>query len=250
MSTFRFQQFAVRQNDSAMKVCTDATLFGAMAPLRGGEQVLDIGTGTGLLALMAMQLGAARVTGVELTGQAFAEARYNFAQSPWAEHLSAVHASIQDFCRGRPDRFDLIICNPPFFDNHSKGADPLRNQARHAESLPYDILVACLDRLTTGQGRCHLLLPCHALGRFTGLAVQHGLHLTDRTDIRGHAHSRAKVSALTFSRRPGTFSTRVMTIYQADGVYSTQSTPYLSPFLLRFAQNHGVSPCLNRSASV
>jgi tRNA1Val (adenine37-N6)-methyltransferase len=75
MSIFRFQQFAVRQTDSAMKVCTDATLFGAMAPLQGGERVLDIGTGTGLLAMMAMQLGAARATGVELTTQAYAEAR-------------------------------------------------------------------------------------------------------------------------------------------------------------------------------
>jgi len=234
MSTFRFQQFAVRQTDSAMKVCTDATLFGAMAPLRGGERVLDIGTGTGLLALMAMQLGAARVTGVELNAQACAEAHHNFRHSPWAEDLTAVHAAIQDFSRERTQHYDLILCNPPFFTDHSKSGDPLRSQARHTDPLPHAELIACMARLLTGDGRCYLLLPSHGVARITDQAAYHGLHLRARTDLRGHARVPAKVSAITLERQPGPVRTGLMTLYRAPREYTQESTRYLAPFLLRF----------------
>jgi tRNA1Val (adenine37-N6)-methyltransferase len=249
MSTFRFQQFAVRQTESAMKVCTDATLFGAMAPLRGGERVLDIGTGTGLLALMAMQLGAARATGVELTPQAFAEARYNFRQSPWSEHLLAVHAPIQDYSRRHTPHYDLIICNPPFFNGHTKAVDPLRTQARHTDSLPHGELIACMDRLLADKGLCYLLLPSHAVARFAGLAACHGLHLVGRTDFRAYPHSQAKVCALTFGRRAGPVHGDLITIYRAEREYTAASARCLAPFLLRFGQVSGTRPCQNRSAS-
>ncbi|MGD8590047.1 MAG: 50S ribosomal protein L11 methyltransferase [Chromatiales bacterium] len=249
MSTFRFQQFAVRQTDSAMKVCTDATLFGAMVPLCGGERVLDIGTGTGLLALMAMQLGAARATGVELTDQAYAEACCNFRQSPWSERLLAVHDSIQDYSRKSVERYDLIICNPPFFDNHTRASDPLRCQARHTDPLPHSELIACMDRLLTDQGRCYLLLPCPLVARFSRLALHHGLFLIGRTDFRGHAHSQAKVSALTFGRRAGPLRTDLMTIYRAERDYTESSARYLAPFLLRFGRISGACSCQNQCAS-
>jgi tRNA1Val (adenine37-N6)-methyltransferase len=249
MSTFRFQQFAVRQTDSAMKICTDATLFGAMTPLRGGERVLDIGTGTGLLALMAVQRGASRVTAVELDAQAHAEACHNFAQSPWTKRLHAVHGPVQDFCRNTTERYDLILCNPPFFENHYRATDPGRNQARHTDPLPYTELVACLDRLLMSHGLCYLLLPVHTVRRFSGLALRHGLHLVGRTDFRGHAHNRAKVSALTYTRQPAPCQHRLLTIYQAERVYSAESAHYLAAFLLRFVGAPEASACPNLSVS-
>ena len=141
MSTFHFQQFSVIQRQSAMKVCTDAVLFGAMAPVNRGDRVLDIGTGTGVLSLMAAQLGAAQVTAVELTQQGYEEAHINFNNSPWADHLEAVHQDIQGFAMTARRQYDLIICNPPFFENHSKTTNSLRKVARHNDLLPFADLI-------------------------------------------------------------------------------------------------------------
>ncbi|MET0088097.1 MAG: methyltransferase [Sedimenticola sp.] len=237
MSIFRFQQFSVLQERSGMRVCTDATLFGAMAPIRGGERVLDIGAGTGLLALMVAQLGAAGVTAVELTEEAYSEASYNFAQSPWSEKLTAVHQDIQGFAKHCDERFGLVISNPPFFDSHSKSAEADRNAARHTDLLPYGELIIAVERLLGDDGIFYLLIPCHAVERFAELAAGEGLHLRRRIDYRGYRHNRPKVSALTFSRRPGGYGSEILTIYSEGREYSGESARYLSPFLLRFADS-------------
>lgn len=235
VSIFRFQQFSVQQGESAMKVCTDATLFGAMAPVAGGERVLDIGAGSGLLSLMLMQLGAGHVTAVELTEQACRDAAVNFSASPWSERLELVWQSIQDYAECCDQRYDLIISNPPFFERHSKNSVNLRRLARHTDLLPHHELVRLVARLLGEAGRFYLLIPAHEVARITDLAAAAGLWLTGRVDYAGHVHSRAKVAALTFSRRPEMFVYRRLVIYNAPRAYSEESARYLSPFLLRFA---------------
>ena len=238
MSIFRFQQFSVQQNSSGMKVCTDATLFGAMAPINGGERVLDIGTGTGLLALITAQLGASHITGVELTREAFDEACINFRNSPWSGRLTAVHGSIQDFQADTQGGYDLIIANPPFYESHSKAADHLRRQARHADLLPFADLLDCVDRLLGDGGLFYLILPKNAATGFVQMALERRFYLIEQTDFRGRSDLRSKVSALTFSRESQVCQPRTLTIYQSERVYSKESEQYLSPFLLRFARNN------------
>lgn len=237
MSTFRFQQFSVIQKQSAMKVCTDAVLFGAMAPVNRGDQVLDIGAGTGVLSLMAAQLGAAHVTAVELTPQSYEEARINFNNSPWADHLNVVHQDIQGFAGSASCQYDLIICNPPFFENHSKTANSLRKVARHNDQLPFGDLIKSADRLLSDQGLFYLLLPAHAVKKFAAAALARGFYLIHQTDFRGFSHNNAKVSALTFSRTVAVFTNTLLTIYESHQVYSQCSERYLSPFLLRFSKH-------------
>jgi len=218
-----------------MRVCTDATLFGAMAPVGAGDRVLDIGTGTGLLALMAAQLGAAWVIGVELTRASWEEARVNFRNSPWSERLRAVHADARGYEVEEAGRFDLVISNPPFFERHSRARAPLRDTARHTETLPHADLVAIAERSLTANGLFYVLLPLHAAVGFMTHATDCGFFLVYRTDIRGHAGAPAKVTALTLGRRPFPSGYRIMTIYASERVYSAESARYLASFLLRFA---------------
>ncbi len=227
-----------------MKVCTDATLFGAMTPVAGGERALDIGTGTGLLALILAQSGAASVVGVELDPAAAEEADFNFSQSPWGEELKALRADIREYAVQAEERFDLVVCNPPFYQKHSKSSDAARQQARHDDNLPRQELLVAVDRLLTPEGLFHLLLPTHAVDGFLKLADTRGLYLQCRTDIRGYGRNRPKVAALVFARQPGLAVRRTLTIYREDGCYSPASEYYLSRLLLRFAsqsgkENHG-----------
>lgn len=237
MSIFRFQQFSVVQEQSAMKICTDTLLFGAMMPSVAGRTVLDIGTGSGVLALMAAQMGGERITGVELTEEAYREAKLNFALSPWADRLQAVYGSIQDFAETAALQYDLIVCNPPFFERHYPSSNKLRRTARHAEQLDFGELIGIVDRLLAPEGSCYLLLPVHAVDQVTELALKAGLYPVGETLIQGFAHSEARVAALTFGRSRFTCLKDSMTVYESAGVYTQESERYLSPFLLRFSES-------------
>lgn len=236
MTVFQLQQFSVSQAQAGMKVCTDSLLFGAMMPIKPMDNVLDIGTGSGLLALIAAQLGAGKVTGVELMEPTCREAEENFARSPWEKRLRAIRQSIQDFADHETERYDLIVSNPPFFVDHFQAGDPLRNAARHGIELRHDELVGSAERLLGAEGVFYVLLPAHATGEFTRLCAAAGLHLHKQTAIQGYRHNAAKVAALTFGRaRTARPDVGTLTIYDAQGVYSPESRSYLSAFLLRFA---------------
>lgn len=235
MSHFRCQQFSVRQQQSAMKVCTDGLLFGAMAPVKAGDTVLDIGTGTGVLSLCVAQLGAQQVTAVEVTQEAYQEAAINFSNSPWADRLTAVHQDIQSVALATTERYDLIISNPPFFQQHSKADDALRSLARHTDSLSYEELITAVDKCLAPHGLFYVLLPTHGIQQFTQHALAAGLFLNRQVSYRGYMHTPAKVAAVTFSRVPASCEVEMLTIYASKSVYTLESTVYLRPFLLRFA---------------
>lgn len=239
---FRFQQFSVSQELAAMKICTDSLLFGAMMPVMPTATVLDIGAGTGLLALIAAQLGAGRVTGVELMEDACQEAAGNFERSPWGDRLQAVRQSIQDFADTQPGRYDLIISNPPFFENHLNAKEPMRDAARHDGHLKHAELIKIADQLLAREGVFYVLLPRQSASAFTRLCMLYGLYLRRQTAFRSYAHRTDRVVALSFGReRLNQPSFETMTIYDEQGIYSAASRAYLENFLLRFAKRESAN---------
>ncbi|MCP4236204.1 MAG: ribose-phosphate pyrophosphokinase, partial [Aestuariibacter sp.] len=130
---------------------------------------------------------------------------------------------------------DLIISNPPFFDNHSKASITLRQIARHTDQLPYSALIEITDRLLKQDGLFYLLIPVHAVERIMEEASKAGLFLIKRIDYRGYSRNQAKVSTLLFSRKADVLEENVLTIYRSEQVYSEESEQYLKPFLLRFS---------------
>jgi len=237
MSLFHCQQFTVRQQHAAMKICTDSLLFGAMAPISPGDQVLDIGTGTGLLALMAAQLGGAAICAVEICPDAAQEAEDNFRQSQWHQRLNVMQQSIQQYALHCNLHYDVIISNPPFFAGHLPAPTPKRNLARHADALPYADLFAAAAKLLSDAGVFYTLLPLQAITEAVDLAQVNGLYLNRQTHFRGFADKPAKVAALSFSRGNRGCVTDGLTVYQSDGVYTLASKRYLQPFLLRFKED-------------
>lgn len=179
---FRFKQFTVHQDKSAMKVCTDACLFGAwVASKTSAEKMLDIGAGTGLLSLMLAQKSVARIEAVEIDEHAFGQSQENFNASPWRERLKVFHSPVQAFNNGK---YDLIISNPPFYSNDLKSADSKRNLAFHSEALSLEDLMVSVKQLLAEPGSFAILLPFHRATYFENLAAKHGLYLHEKVLVK------------------------------------------------------------------
>lgn len=165
---FRFKQFTVQQDRTAMKVCTDACVLGAYADV-SGKRILDIGTGTGLLALMASQRNPlAQVDAVEVDEAAFGQATENVAGSPFADRVRVWQGRVQDF--EPEERYDRILTNPPFYTNHLRSPDAAVTRALHTDELPFDELVEVVGRLLKPDGQWWVLLPPYETEQLTTLA--------------------------------------------------------------------------------
>ena len=170
MARVRFKQFAVRQDRCPRKVGADGVLLGAWAEVRPGDRrMLDVGTGTGLIALMLAQRSAARITAVDVDAECATQAAENFAASPWADRLDAVAVAVQRY--DPVERFDLIVSNPPYYVDSLLSPDEGRNTARHAAGLPFGELAAAVVRLLAPGGRFALVLPPVEMQRFRSAAL-------------------------------------------------------------------------------
>lgn len=176
---FQFKQFRIIQERSAMKVGMDGVLLGAWADTSKAEQILDIGTGTGLIALMmAQKNNLAQIDAVEVDSEAFNEAVLNCQQSPWSNRIRLEICSFQEFAERSTLKYDLIVSNPPFFSNGVKAPLENRAQARHSDSLPLDILISGVTGILNEAGRVALVLPVESLQEIIQLAVSNQLFVS------------------------------------------------------------------------
>lgn len=173
---FRFKQFDVSDDRCSMKVGTDAVLLGAWVDVTGVHRVLDIGTGSGVIALMLAQRTAddVHIDGVEIAAADAAQARENVAASPWPSRVLIHQTSIQEFNPQR--KYDLVVTNPPFFHRSLLPPSPGRATARHTHGLDHDELLAQMARLLAPGGRFAVVLPTIEGGAFTALATSRGYH--------------------------------------------------------------------------
>lgn len=181
---FQFKQFKIIQEKAAMKVNTDGVLLGAWTNLDGVKTVLDVGAGTGLIALMIAQRCDAIITGVEIEKNAAEEAVQNVQNSNWGNRVTIQNISFQEFAAVSEIEFDLIVSNPPFFSNGVKNADPNLSMARHNDLLPFTDIISGAVKLLTDTGKLALILPFDQSADFIEKASLNGLFLNRMTDVK------------------------------------------------------------------
>ncbi|MGP8307002.1 tRNA1(Val) (adenine(37)-N6)-methyltransferase [Vibrio sp. YIC-376] len=175
--SFKFKQFFIEGGESGMPVSTDGVMLGAWIESSQNALILDIGTGTGLLALMcAQRFSQAQVTAVDIEATAIDAARKNFAHSPWQERLSVLHTDVLTFIP--PQLFQRIICNPPYFNSGEQSKQSQRATARHTDSLRHDALLQHCYELLEKDGRASFVLPVTEGEQFIELALQQGWYLS------------------------------------------------------------------------
>lgn len=230
---FSFKQFTIQQDQCAMKVCTDACIFGAWFAARIPQYstILDIGSGTGLLMMMLAQRSQAEIHGIEIDPAAFKQLEENISQSPWKDRLKAWPGDVRNYAL--PAKYDFIITNPPFFENDLASSADNEQVAKHSKHLTLEELVKAIDANLEPGGAFGILLPWHRWEYFDKLATQQGFFLTEKLFVKQtprHNHFRA---ILHYSRsHQHLVPTFDLTIQQADGSYTGEFTELLKDYYL------------------
>ncbi|HBI8022912.1 TPA: tRNA(1)(Val) (adenine(37)-N(6))-methyltransferase TrmN [Escherichia coli] len=231
---FTFKQFFVAHDRCAMKVGTDGILLGAWAPVAGVKRCLDIGAGSGLLALMLAQRtdDSVMIDAVELESEAAAQAQENINQSPWAERINVHTADILQWITQQTVRFDLIISNPPYYQQGVECATPQREQARYTTTLDPPSLLTCAAECITEEGFFCVVLPEQIGNGFTELALSMGWHLRLRTDVAENEARLPHRVLLAFSPQAGECFSDRLVIRGPDQNYSEAYTALTQAFYL------------------
>jgi tRNA1Val (adenine37-N6)-methyltransferase len=181
---FRFKQFSVSHSESTMKVGTDAVLLGAWMPVpKDCKTILEIGSGCGVIALMLSQRTYAKVTGVDLDEASVKEAQRNAERSPWKDDVQFIHENILDFAQRTTQKFEVIVSNPPFFENCLKSPIAKRNKAKHNDTLSLQQILDSVNMLLDEKGRFGVILPVDVAAKLEKLATENHLYLTKKLHI-------------------------------------------------------------------
>ena len=203
---FTFKQFVVEQDRCAMKIGTDGVLLGAWAPTTNNPfSVLDIGTGTGIIAMMlAQRTNAEQIDALEIDEAAYEQAVDNFENSPWSDRLFCFHAGLDEFIEEPEDEYDLIISNPPFYSEDFKSDNAQRDLARFQDAMPFQDLIEAADLLLSENGIFAVIIPFKEEEKFLALATEFELYPFKITHVKGTPTTEIKRSLLALSRNKTT----------------------------------------------
>lgn len=214
---FTFKQFQIHQDRCAMKVGTDGVLLGAWTEVKDAQSILDIGTGTGVIAIMLAQKtvsvnqenpveAACMIHAVEIDDVAVEQARENMSESPFADRLNVFHDSIQNFAKTHAHKYDLVVSNPPFFTGGTLSSTGDKTNVRHTVKMPHGELLNATRGLLHKNGRFCVILPLIEGLRFIEIAGSYGFYLTRRSDVRPKEDKGIERLLLQFELSNRTFS--------------------------------------------
>ena len=205
-NVFRFKQFTIIQERSALKVGTDAVLLGSWTSATDTQHILDIGTGTGILAIMLAQKSSAQVDAIDIDEASCAEATENVLSTPWQGRISVIHQPLQEYAKSCATRYDLIVSNPPYFDDGSGNSENARTNAKHTSTLSYSELLTGVVTLLTDKGRFCIILPGRESNAFRELAQASGLHCHKKVKVFTRAGKPEKRVLMELLRDTDTFT--------------------------------------------
>jgi tRNA1Val (adenine37-N6)-methyltransferase len=229
---FTFKQFTIHQDLTAMKVTTDACILGAYTDGQGATTILDIGTGTGLLSLMLAQRSNAKIDAIEINENAYNQAVVNVNESIFNDKISVYKTSIQDFETDK--RYNLIISNPPFFQNHLKSENESRNNSLHTDTLSFEDLLNSVLRLLSPNGTFVVLLPLHESSVFEQLSILQELYPQKKLTIRHQKGSKILRIITTFGRIKIEIINEELIIKNPDESYTPDFQGLLKDYYLIF----------------
>ena len=236
MSKFQFKQFSLEQDRTAMKIGTDGVLLGAWTPVEKNIfSILDIGTGTGIIALMlAQRSSASQIDALEIDENAFEQATDNFENSPWNDRLFCFHAALDEFVEEPEDEYDLIVSNPPFYSEDYKSSNDQRDLARFQDAMPFEDLVEAADLLLSENGIFSVIIPFKEEENFLALAKKYKLFPLKITRVKGTPTTETKRSLLAFSRNENrTLRVDELIIETARHIYTPEYIALTKDFYLK-----------------
>lgn len=234
---FQFKKFTVHQDKTAMKVGTDGVLLGTWTPLSDTMySILDIGSGTGLVALILAQRSfAEQIDAIEIDEDAYEQCVENFEESPWNDRLFCYHAGLDEFTDEIEDRYDLIVCNPPFFKPNNLIEDEARSKARFYDILPFEELVKSASILLAENGIFSVIIPFEEEENFLKLAENESLFPIKITHVKGTPTAKIKRSLIAFSKtnNPEKLATDTLTLEIERHEYTPEFKELVKDFYLK-----------------
>jgi tRNA1Val (adenine37-N6)-methyltransferase len=233
---FHFKQFSVDQSGCAMKINTDGVLLGALAEADDPQQILDIGTGTGVIALMlAQRFTNAQIDAVEIDEDAALTAGANFKNSPFATRLNIFPVDFERFFEEHSEKkYDLIVSNPPFYLKSLESPEAKKSLAKHANEDFFESLISNAAQHLTQKGLFWMILPLQAAGIVKALAQQHNLFPQKNVAIQSFAESEPHREIICFGFEKVSVQLSNLTIYNAVNVYSEEYKKFLQPYFIVF----------------
>jgi tRNA1Val (adenine37-N6)-methyltransferase len=212
-TSFAFKQFVIKQDKCAMKVGTDAVLLGAWVLPNGSKHILDIGAGTGVIALMLAQKTAAHIDAIDIDEEAVLQAKQNVLDSKFSSQITVTQTSLQHYSKESTQKYNLIVTNPPYFEQSLKSSDEQRSHARHADVLPFEELLDGVLKLLDEKGKFCLILPTLEAIKFRALAEKRGLHLSKLLRVKSRIDKDTdKRHLMQFEVKPTEFSEKTIAI--------------------------------------